>query len=218
MAEPDSPSNWIQLRLFYSDRKTIEESVKVRQEVDRRTINRATELGEMLGPWNIEWAIKEEEHNDRKQKWEFFALRVKPALENHEKVKHTLCLFARKLKDDKLILFHKFDHRTWLQSEKLPDYLNSWDEWHCLVRILHALSLAFSEAISLTGWDRVEYFFHEKIIHHLHNMMHIMDNFRPRILPEKINYYSRFLLLTCPRILFDNGVHSWPKHGYKGDT
>ncbi|MHA2149762.1 MAG: hypothetical protein ACXACG_03395 [Candidatus Thorarchaeota archaeon] len=78
-----------------------------------------------------------------------------------------------------------------------------------MIRILNLLSKAIAEILTLENYSRITYFFYEKIIHHLHNMMHIQDSFKPQILPSKIGIYSRALFSTNPRILIKSGVVSW---------
>ncbi len=214
MTVSDSPDNWLQIRLVYADGESITESICKRMTVDRLTLHKAVQMDADLGLWNIEWAIKSIDSEKREgPQEEFLALRTQPLVDRKERVKKELTEHARRLMQQELIRDFKFDNRTWLQSNVCPDYLLSWDEWFVLLRVLNHLSRALHEIWTLPDYARVEYFLHEKLVHHAHNMLHIQDSFRPTVLQKKIGILSRALLMTCPRLLTAGGVVSWPKTG-----
>ncbi|MHA2320680.1 MAG: hypothetical protein ACXACG_03400 [Candidatus Thorarchaeota archaeon] len=59
MVLPDSPKNWLQIRFLYKDFEAVNEGTVNRLEVDRRVFSKASEMADVIGCWNIEWAIKD---------------------------------------------------------------------------------------------------------------------------------------------------------------
>lgn len=221
----DSPNNWLQIRMMYASGDSPDSSMRIRWEVDRKTLRKAKELENLIGLWNVEWAIKEIKDDDgnvvindvgQEVLSEFLALRTQPSLGNREKVKKKLDEFASQLKQEDLI--QKYDYKliTWLQEEQLPSNLRSWDEWFLQIRVLNLLFKTIAEIYDLDvddysdiGRARTAYFFHKKVIHHLNNMMHIQDCFVPINLEQSVQGFTRALLMSRNRMLHNDEPAFW---------
>ena len=193
--ENDSYRNWIQCRFIYAERNTPDDAFQLRQEVDKKILDWGTQLtSEDL--WHVRWGFdkKEPEH---------FAIRVRPKeglLKEHTKNMKDL---GEDLKTRGLIVDALFDSKWWWTTDDVyPSKCKTIEEWSSLANILQNLSLIVAELLSMAP-STGEFFLYNKVVHHLHNMMHIADSFRP--LDVGVQGAFRRAFLMSDRILSVNG-------------
>jgi len=201
-------AKWFQARFLYSendnsilkDNQLIQKAIQKRNLVDK-------EILEWIGrevleeeSWHIRWGTEKEN-----QKREFLALRVRPQEIRKKNLKSSMSQFGEKLKKERMILDTVFDDESWWKSDDVwPSDCRDIGEWEKLSSILHYLTQIVLELHSFKPARR-QFFFYEKVIHHLHNMIHVIDSFRPSDIGIT-GRYSRALLMTHPMIKIGDGL------------
>ena len=172
MKEYDSPDNWIQFRLFYN----ASEIEKIRK-LDQRVLGIGSDLEEdgLIESWHIRCSGP------------YISLRVKSEPRNRVEVENRIEALKEELTNENLIRDCKIDLKDFLQSDKVPSDLETWEEWNILMEILNSLSRIVRAVHKLEKHERRLYITHSKVVHHLYNMVHIQDTFIPFLMKNQYN-------------------------------
>jgi hypothetical protein len=201
---------WFQVRFIYNEvdetvlskPKMFEEVLSIHDQIDRKILKCGRTITNQKERWHVRWGIDPPEDTPRQ---EYFAIRIRPDEERFEDLRFKVLKLGKQLKTEKKIKDYVYDNKTWWQTDdSWPSNCRSFEEYELFVNILQNLSLVVYNLLKLS-YPRRHFFLYEETIHHLHNMLHIQDSFRPLDIGIK-GKYSRALLMNFPWILFGEKI------------
>ena len=205
-------AKWFQIRFLYPEidksylknEEKIKEAILSRESMDQEILKWIVqETFDDDESWHIRWSIEKED-----LKREYLAIRVRANDNRILDLKSAFHQFGETLKDTDIILDYDFDDDQWWKSdEEWPSHCRNYEEWARLTKILYHVSNVISELVKFPS-DRRQFFFYEKVVHHLHNMMHIQDSFHPLDIGVK-GSFQRCFLMNYPKIRIGNYELPW---------
>ncbi len=189
----DSFRNWFQVRFQYDEADTFEKALETQRNVDLGVL----EWGMSL-PVNELWHV----HSGSEKNQSWFSIRVKPTPDQLEERKQEAEQLGATIPATPIVDNHKW----WKSDDSFPGICKNIVEWISMAKILQNLSKIAYELIKMdTG--REEMFLYHVAIHHLHNMMHIQDEFYPVQTDHGLS--KRCLYMSGRLLAFGNNTVQW---------
>ncbi len=189
----DSYKNWFQVRYQYDETDTIENAIETQRTVDLGVLEWGMNL-----PENEMWHVRYGLENN--QSW--FSIRVKPTPNQMDKRKQE----AERLGDMIPATPIVDDYKWWKTDDAFPGVCKNIAEWISMAKILQNLSKITYELVKMNN-ERGELFLYHVAIHHLHNMMHIQDDFYP--VPLDHSLQKRCLKMSGRLLTYGNETVQW---------
>ncbi|MFX1485358.1 MAG: hypothetical protein ACFFCP_19470 [Promethearchaeota archaeon] len=189
----DSYKNWFQVRYQYDESETFEKAWELQRLVDLQILEWGISLPEDE-LWHVRYGC------ENNKSW--FSIRVKPSTSQMSERKKQAMELGDKIPASPIL----DDKKWWTSDNTLPGKCKTLDEWLSMSRILYHLSKIVYDLIKMDV-GREEYFLYHIVIHHLHNMLHIQDEFYP--MPLEHGLSKRGLLMSGRLLTVNDTTVQW---------